>query len=30
MILYGADEEKLFAAALCVEQYTKPVTWPAL
>ncbi len=28
MILYGADEKKLLAAALCIEQYTEPVEWP--
>ncbi len=28
LILYGADEEKLFRAALCIEQYNEPVEWP--
>ncbi len=28
MILYGADEARLHAAALCIEKYTEPVTWP--
>lgn len=28
MILYGADEERLHAAALCMEQYAEPVEWP--
>lgn len=30
MILYGADERRLFAAALTIEQYCAPVTMPKL
>ena len=28
MILYGADEKRLFSAALCIEQYAGPISWP--
>lgn len=28
LILYGADEQKLLKAALCIEKYTEPVVWP--
>ena len=28
MILYGVNEERLHAAALCVEAFTQPVEWP--
>ena len=28
LILYGADEKRLVAAARCMEQYTEPVVWP--
>lgn len=28
MILYGADERRLFAAALAIEQYCAPITMP--
>ncbi|MBP7402732.1 MAG: hypothetical protein KBA30_08960 [Clostridia bacterium] len=30
MILYGADEQRLFAAALTIERYCRPVTPPIL
>lgn len=30
MILYGADEQRLFAAALTLEKYCQPVTMPKL
>lgn len=30
MILYGADERRLFAAALTIEQYCAPITMPKL
>jgi len=30
MVLYGADEARLFAAALCVERYCEPVPMPKL
>lgn len=30
MILYGADERRLFAAALSIEQYCAPITMPKL
>lgn len=30
MVLYGADEKRLFAAALCVERYCEPVPMPKL
>lgn len=30
MILYGADERRLFAAALIIEQYCAPITMPKL
>lgn len=30
MILYGADERRLFAAALTIEQYCTPITMPKL
>jgi amidase len=30
MILYGADERRLFAAALAIEQYCAPITIPKL
>lgn len=28
MILYGADEKRLFSAALCIERLAQPVEWP--
>jgi len=28
LILYGADEQRLHAAALCIEAYTESVAWP--
>lgn len=28
MILYGADEKRLFSAALCIERLAQPVGWP--
>lgn len=28
MILYGADERRLFAAALCIERYGEAIPWP--
>jgi Asp-tRNA(Asn)/Glu-tRNA(Gln) amidotransferase A subunit family amidase len=30
MILYGADERRLFAAALTIEKYCAPITMPKL
>ena len=30
MILYGADERRLFAAALTIERYCVPITMPKL
>lgn len=30
VILYGTDEGRLFAAALCMEQYTELVKWPEI
>ncbi len=30
MILYGADERRLFSAALAIEQYCSPVIMPKL